>query len=178
MLALVLLLLLSFHPSGGQTIDVIGDKKYCEGDSSCPTWFICNAQSRCQCGSAVNDIVACKNELQTSAVLDCHCVTYDNETGSTYAGACFYNCENHRTRKNNDIVYYALPKRPKMLLNKSACSYFHRTGLLCGECEPGHSPLVLSYSLSCVECPDGHKNWWRFFLAAFVYFLSFELDGK
>ena len=55
-----------------------------------------------------------------------------------------------------------------MLLNKSACSYVHRTGLLCGECEPEHSPLVLSYSFSCVECPDGHKNWWKFLLAAFV----------
>ena len=55
-----------------------------------------------------------------------------------------------------------------MLLNTSACTSFHRTGLLCGDCEDGHSPLVLSYSFNCVECPDGHKNWWKFILVAFV----------
>ena len=55
-----------------------------------------------------------------------------------------------------------------MLINKTVCSYFHRTGLLCGDCEEGHSPFVLSYNLSCVKCPDGHKNWWKFILIGFL----------
>jgi hypothetical protein len=67
-----------------------------------------------------------------------------------------------------DYVYTRLPRRPEELLNKSACVHFHRTGLLCGDCEEEHSPFVLSYSLSCVRCPDGYKNWWKFFLAGFV----------
>ena len=54
------------------------------------------------------------------------------------------------------------------MLDKSACTHFHRTGLLCGDCEEGYSPFVLSYNLSCVRCPDGHKNWWKFILAGFV----------
>ena len=53
-------------------------------------------------------------------------------------------------------------------MNLSICTYFHRRGPLCGDCEEEHSPLVFSYNLSCVKCPDGHKNWWKFVLAGFV----------
>ena len=51
----------------------------------------------------------------------------------------------------------------------------HRTGLLCGDCEDGHSPFVLSYNLSCVRCPDGHKNWWKFILVCFLPLTIFYL---
>ena len=141
----------------------------CSTDSACPTWFICNSHGNCQCGKTDNGIVVCDDKLKLSAVLDCHCVTYDSKTKSTYAGKCFYDCERqHSVRKNDVSVYDNLPKRPELLINNSACTRFHRTGLLCGDCEDGHSPLVLSYNLSCVECPDGHKNWWKFILVAFV----------
>ena len=187
---LVLIVVVSFRVSEEQRDESDGEvnkqgfavensSSSCDNGSLCPTWFTCNSQSQCRCGSVGNDIVVCDNELQISAVLDCHCVTYDNETGSTYAGTCFFNCENHHTARKRDLVYYTLPKSPEMLLmNHSICSYFHRTGLLCGDCEDGHSPLVLSYNLSCVRCPDGHKNWWKFILVAFVpltlfYFIVF-----
>ena len=100
-------------------------------------------------------------------MLDCNCVTYDEDAGSTYLGACFYNCENSN-KINEDSVYKELPMNSEMLLNNSVCTDFHRTGLLCGDCEDGYSPLVFSYNLSCIKCPDGHKNWWKFFLVAFV----------
>ena len=48
------------------------------------------------------------------------------------------------------------------------CGHFNRTGISCGKCKPGLNPFVLSYNLSCVECPDGHKNWWKFALIGFV----------
>ena len=48
------------------------------------------------------------------------------------------------------------------------CGCFNRTGILCAKCQPGLSPLVLSYNLSCVECPDSHKNWWKFVLFGFA----------
>ena len=54
------------------------------------------------------------------------------------------------------------------MINESVCTDFNRAGLLCGDCEEGYSPFVLSYNLSCVRCPDGHKNWWKFILAGFV----------
>ena len=37
------------------------------------------------------------------------------------------------------------------------------------------SVLKLSYNLSCVECPDRHKNWWKFILAGFVPLTVFYL---
>ncbi len=89
------------------------------------------------------------------------CVTYDEETKSTHIGTCIYNC-------HNNAKYNRLPDNPKKLINNSVCTQFHRTGLLCGDCEEGYSPFVLSYNLSCVRCPEGHKNWWKFILAGFV----------
>ena len=137
---------------------------HCNNNSNCPTWFICNTQNRCQCGDGHNNAVVC--DKFSSAVLDCHCVTYDEAKGETFLGSCYYNCEN--IHRKNDTVYKRLPHKPQLLLNRSVCSVFNRKGLLCGDCEDGYSPLVLSYNLSCVKCPDGHKNWWKFIFAAFV----------
>ena len=141
-----------------------------ESSVSCPTWFVCDPENgSCECGDQHNYAVVCDEERLISAVMDCHCVTFDNKTGSTYLGACFYNCEGHN-RGTVDSNYKTLPQMPELLLtrNESFCADFNRAGLLCGDCQPDHSPLVLSYNLSCVECPDGHKNWWKFILVAFV----------
>ena len=146
---------------------------HCNNSSMCPTWFTCNAENRCQCDNRQTNEIVCDNLAQISAVLNCNCVTYDSENNSTYIGACFYNCQ-----QVNPSIYSVtkeLPKNPKTLINNSACTYFHRTGLLCGDCEDGYSPLVLSYNLSCVECPDGHKNWWKFILAGFMPLTAFYI---
>ena len=141
----------------------------CSYDSQCPTWFICDSnESICKCGNDHNLAIACDDKELTSAVLDCHCVTYDEQTESTFLGLCFYNCGNHFFGTQRDSVYVKLQARPELLINNSFCTQFRRTGLLCGDCEDGYSPLVLSYSLSCVECPDGHENWWKFIVVAFV----------
>ena len=142
------------------------DKHYCRNNSDCPTWFICDP-NECSCGSECPDAVACDNRQLISAVIDCYCVTYDNKSQSTFAGLCFYNCENGNLLKKNDLVTTPLPRRAEILLNISICKFFNRAGLLCGDCEDG-SPFVLSYNLSCVKCPDGHKNWWKFVVAGFV----------
>ena len=157
----------------GKTNDVIKPSENktvcCSRNSVCPTWFVCSPQKYCQCGDGHNDVIVCNNEKLISAVLNCHCVTYDGESESTFVGSCFYNCasNNFKGRRAN-TVYHQLPKKTETLINRSACSYFHRKGLLCGDCEDGHSPFVLSYNLSCVECPDGHKNWWKFILVGFL----------
>ena len=144
------------------------DSNYCRNDSECPTWFTCDSYNECVCGNGPSDAVACDNHRLIAAVLDCNCVTYDKETQSTFAGLCFFNCENHHSKKKNDLVTTPLPNRAEMLLNSSICNYFNRAGLLCGDCKEGYSPFVLSYNLTCVKCPDGHKNWWKFILAGFV----------
>ena len=133
----------------------------CSDDSTCPTWFTCTSQKKCHCGNRHKNAILCDNDHYSTSVLDWYCVTYDDNTESTYLGSCPYNCL-------NNAKYSRLPNSPTELTNNSVCTQFHRTGLLCGDCEEGHNPFVLSYNLSCVRCPDGNKNWWKFILAGFV----------
>ena len=88
---------------------------------------------------------------------------------STSGGTCTFNYEHLRdaSKKKLGKVYHYLPNSPKTLINNSICTYFHRTGLLCGDCKDGYSPFVLSYNLSCVKCPNGQTNWWRFIMVGF-----------
>ena len=140
----------------------------CNDNSSCPTWFYCNTETnRCQCGESYYGMIACDEATGRAAVSDCHCVTYDNVTKETQVGSCYYNCENTVHKTLYDRVYHPLPMDPTELTAK-VCGRFNRTGTLCGQCAPGLSPFVLSYNLSCGECPDGNKNWWKFILAGFV----------
>ena len=44
----------------------------------------------------------------------------------------------------------------------------HRTGTLCGMCQDGYYPLAYSFDMTCVQCPNGKSNWWKFLLAAFL----------
>ena len=141
---------------------------HCSNNSECPTWYICNSSNTCQCGDDHDQTIVCDEEALSSAVLDCYCVTYDKHRRSTYLGLCFYNCNNRDTR----AVHEELPANPEML---SVCEDFNRAGVLCGDCKEGYSPFVLSYNLSCVRCPDGHKNWWKFILVGFVPLTFFYL---
>ena len=162
-----LLFVVSFSlPSLGERINSsnIIQHNNCSHDSECPTWFTCNSSSMCQCGNKQDHAIACDDKLQSSAVLDCYCVTYDIESGSTYLGLCFYNCDNH---KKTGSVYQPLPTSAEMLINGSVCTDFNRAGLLCGNCQDGYRPFVLSYNLSCVKCPNGNQNWWKFIFAGF-----------
>ena len=69
------------------------------------------------------DIILCNGDSNFSAVLDCNYVTFDEDTGSTFVGACFYNCVNKKI--NGDIIYHALPKEPNKLVNSSVCCRFN-----------------------------------------------------
>ena len=148
------------HPTTGKNM------KNCSNHSTCPTWFICGLDKTCQCGNRHGGTITCDNKQIITAVLDCNCKTYDETSQSTFVGCCFYNCVNLKNHK--DIVYHHLPVKPELLINKLACTRFHRAGPLCGDCEEGYSPFVLSYNLSCVKCPESNKNWWKFMLAGFL----------
>ena len=141
----------------------------CADDSYCPTWFFCNTSTRrCQCGETHHGMIKCAEALGTAAVLNCHCVTYDTDTNETQVGPCYYNCENTAKKTMYDQIYHPLPRNPATDLNDYICGRFNRTGVLCGECQDGLSPLVLSYDLRCVDCPGGHKNWWKFIVVGFL----------
>ncbi len=130
--------------------------------------LICNSTNACQCGNEYDRTIICDDEVLSSSVLNCYCVKYDEDSRSTYLGLCFYNCNN----KDAHAVYEEMPANPEMF---SVCEDFNREGVLCGDCKEGYSPLVLSYNLSCVRCPEGHKNWWKFILAGFVPLTFFYL---
>ena len=138
----------------------------CSSSADCPTWFVCNDTNsgRCQCGPGFRGAIKCNEKKMISAVLSCYCVTETN--GETYAGLCYYNCEWPFHLQDFRNIYPEITN--KRSLNEFMCGHFKRTGILCGECEKGLSPFVLSYNLSCVECSDGHKNWWKFVLVGFV----------
>ena len=135
------------------------------GDA-CPNWFICNdtAAGMCQCGPGYHDNIRCDENKMISAVLNCFCVTSSNN--ELHAGYCFYNCERHINNKPHYTVYHEISK--VVDLNEYMCGRFNRTGISCGQCKNGTSPFVLSYNMSCVECPEGHKNWWKFAVVGFV----------
>ena len=93
---------------------------------------------------------------------------YNKESNSTQAGLCLYNCNSDHQWTMKDTVYHLLPMNPAKDLNSAMCGRFNRTGVLCGQCNKGLYPFVLSYNFTCVDCPEGHKNWWKFILAGFV----------
>ena len=173
------------HPRTGNTILTVtaGNNSFCGKDNvilpeidsqvcssttnSCPTWFVCNDTElgKCQCGPHYQDAIKCvdKNDEMISAVLKCYCVT--DIKGETYLGLCFYNCVWNSDDNYQDIYHKISDKTD---LNEYMCGRFNRTGISCSKCAKGLSPLVLSYNLSCVNCTDGHKNWWKFAVAGFV----------
>jgi hypothetical protein len=141
----------------------------CASDSQCPTWYFCeNSTKQCKCGKTNHGMIRCNEDRGGAYILNCYCVTYNEECNSSQAGLCFYNCDSDHQMTMNDKVYHLLPMNPAKDLNSAMCGRFNRTGVLCGKCNKGLYPFVLSYNFTCVECPDGHKNWWKFILAGFV----------
>ena len=113
-----------------------------------------------------HDILQCSSQGNIS-VLDCYCITY-NEKSQAEIGSCMYNCLNTNKTGFSDPVYHTLPKNTSDS-NEAICGKeFFRNGTLCGKCKDGYYPLVYSFNLTCVKCPHGKANWWKFVLSAFI----------
>ena len=148
----------------GKRIKDFSNEKKCNSESECVPWALCNISS-CTCRGSLEDehILKCdKNTLELS-VIKGYCVTYDNSTGLTSVGMCIENCETNYTDR-----YIPLPLSPSGINQFMCVGKWNRTGRLCGKCRRGFSPLVYSYDMRCVECPEGNKNVWKFLLAAFA----------
>ena len=146
-------------------IELLSNRSTDRNRTRCRPWFYHNITiDKCQCGPSPHHIISCN---KTSAVLDCNCVTFDETRNAIVAGACFYNCENVNNKQKFDVVYHTLPITVSEL-NEHMCGRFKRTGPLCGQCVKKTSPLAYSYDVSCVTCPNGHKNWWKYIFAAFL----------
>ena len=86
----ILIFLLFITVSGGQRNSKLSTldswDKHCHS-SQCPTWYICNSYDTFECGNGHNLAITCDSKTVTSAVLDCHCVTYNNHSISTLLGS-------------------------------------------------------------------------------------------
>ena len=155
----------------------------CSGRGTCPPWFTCATTGKCKCGPPIlHGGIKCSEKIMRSAVLNCQCVTYDEIEAKTFAGLCLYNCERPVFNKVLENVYHGLPENISRL-NHYMCGRFNRDGVLCGECIKGFSPFVLSYNLSCVNCPNSHLNWLKFIVVGFIpltvfYFVMILLNIK
>ena len=124
-------------------------------------WFIPLTNGTCHCGSSVHNAVICNEKTKVVEVLDCYCMTPEHTTGHMVVGNCFYNCVNMSSTKNyKDSLYIHVP---------SNCSYLHRTGTLCGQCNysDNYFPPPYSYNMECIKC-DESNSWWWYITVAFV----------
>ena len=90
-LAKLLFLMLTLVPLSKSKDSNTNEHKICDiqcsNDSTCPTWFFCNAKKNCQCDDEHRDNVLCNSRAHISAVLNCNCVTY-NKDKNEYARRC------------------------------------------------------------------------------------------
>lgn len=123
-----------------------------------------NSSSWLSCDSTCSEgITRCKDN--TTAVLQCNCVTFDKENKITEAGKCMYNCGYFQ---DANILYNPLPNNPDIVTDYMCEKQFNRTGTLCGKCKDGFFTLAYSYDMTCIECANGKSNWLKYMLAAFL----------
>ena len=144
-------------------------------NSTCwQTWtaqYICDSgeNSGCVCGGELSGehffAGSCKMSQHTNNVTVeihiSHCMTYNEfeESNITHMGYCPYN--NLPFHENGEYdTSVDLPQNSSLLNNYMCnssidnyiCGQQRRKGMLCGECEYGLGPAVMSYTHSCIEC--------------------------
>ena len=127
------------------------------------SWSCCDHEAYQNRDILSDGIVKCGKHNGLS-ILNGYCLTIDEETDTLEAGRCLYNYN------TGDCTYNDLP-RSKSELNDFMCGLeaeLNRTATLCGKCKDGYYPLAYSYNMTCVQCPNGKSNWWKFVLAAFL----------
>ena len=116
-----------------------------------------------KCNKIPNDVIMC-SDCPSVSILTCHCVTYWRTERTFEVGKCIFNM----------IASLEYPYPYKQLtvtedgIETTTCTEFNRAGTLCGKCMDGYYPLVNSFDLKCIQCPNGKSNWWKFVLAAFL----------
>ena len=137
------------------------------GRADCPTWFVDDGNStvKCtKCGPSFNKAISCDshNKLIETRIGWCMTAT-ENDSGSgnrssdieanytLVAGQCPY----FHPYNTTEGVYFKVPSDPAEV-TRSMCSYYHRQGLLCGQCLDGFGPGLYSFDLHCSNCSDLH----------------------
>ncbi len=116
----------------------------------------------CECVEGFENIVRCsESDKQDMFIKACYCITYSQEFNQTYISRCHYTCFFDKSRFREFILVTAN-------LNEDMCGYYHRRGLMCGQCEPGYAPAVYSYSSAYVECKNYKYNLIKYIAIAYI----------
>ena len=141
------------------------DPKKCSNESAfCSPWVYCD-DGECKCGEMPGTDKTLKCQVGKNLSIAIHyCATYNMENRVIECGKCIYN------------VYPSTLPSSLSELNETMCGkLFNRTGTLCGKCKDGHYPQAYSFDISCIQCPNGRANWWKYLLAAFLPLTVFYL---
>ena len=134
----------------------------------CPQTWRFSHNGSCHCGSKIHGAVDCRSS-QVS-ILECHCMTYEEELGIAVVGACPYGCGFSRFYKISSwsgLVYSPLPENISRL-NDAMCGRLNRDGRMCSKCKKDFSPLVYTYDFDCIHCLNSNYNWMKYFAIAFI----------
>ena len=134
--------------------------KSCRRYEFCSPWHYCH-EGECKLGKLPPYGILRDDDRHTS-VVDNICVTYDHDKKLMEIGYCLTNGQKEHE------VYYRLPRHISELNEVMCGEHFNRTGTLCGKCADSTYPLVYSFEMTCMPCPNGKSNWWKFMLAAFL----------
>ena len=162
-----------------QNIDPIIENQPLEDKEGkrCPVWYSYNNISeKCECGSDIDGAVLCDQQRKRVSILDCHCMTYDNQVGVVVA-SCFTNCEVRRSNTTFGSYNNMLPSTIAHL-NEAMCGErWNRDGRLCSKCRNDYYLPVYSYQFDCIKCSDSDMkhNWIKYVAVAFVPLTVFYL---
>ena len=134
-------------------------------EQSCPTWYWAlknNGVTRCVCNATLEHVVVCDDATQQTLILGSYCMSYDYTLNDTVIGRCPFNYHHPDTQ-----IFYVTVPNDTSEINSFMCSGLNRTGVLCGKCQQGLGPAVLSYKMQCVECLDQRYGWLIYITATF-----------
>ena len=134
--------------------------------ATCPTWtYPSPPHNECVCGASLADAIICNSEtLTVQLTVKYLCIFNNKNLHTTLVGTCPYGCTGLLPRNVSQIEE-----------DTSLCSYFHRKGQLCGECEDNYTLPAYSYNLGCVKCESYKNGWVKFIAAAFLPLILFYI---
>ena len=122
----------------------------------------------------LSGLLVCENDPYDLRLQRCFCMTYTHQ--NPQVGSCLYTC----SRESNGPSFSVIANESN--INEVMCGDYKRKGQMCGSCEPGYSPPVYSYDLSCVNCTT--NNWVKYtavslapLTAFFVLVIMFRISA-
>ena len=106
-------------------------------------------------------------------MLNCNCMTFNCDRNETVVGSCLYTCGILQSNRSYFYFYNLLPD--SFIGLGQVCREMNRDGVLCGRCLPNHYPLVYSFNMSCVQCPNVRWNWVKYIAGAYLPLTLFYL---